>query len=71
MAAPAPEELEAGGARVRARYPRKDDFKAAELRSVAASDSMGSQGTRSRIISHLGTWDNLGGSFIHAIEAEL
>ena len=31
MAAPAPEELEAGGARVRARYPRKDDFKAAEL----------------------------------------
>ena len=32
MAAPAPEELETSGTRFRARYPRKDDFEAAELR---------------------------------------
>mmetsp|Transcript_19519 Transcript_19519/g.55498 ORF Transcript_19519/g.55498 Transcript_19519/m.55498 type:complete len:210 (+) Transcript_19519:1853-2482(+) len=32
MAAPAPEELEAGGARVRARESRENHFKAAELR---------------------------------------
>ena len=33
MAAPAPEELETGGARVRAREPREHDLEAAELRS--------------------------------------
>ena len=32
MAAPAPEKLETGGARVRARDPREHDFEAAELR---------------------------------------